>query len=114
MMMTAGEDMAEFMGKQDGKQSEGKRQAGSEGNWMLVEKFEGVEKFVDRNGLILSVGDGKLSAGDEASAESEEKKNTSEIERPNRRTRWHRGVGRFEESNSVPIQVDGNGWRRIF
>jgi hypothetical protein len=56
------------MGKQDGKQSEGKRQAGSESNWMLVEKFEGVKKFVERDGLILRVGNGKLSAGDEASA----------------------------------------------
>ena len=112
--MTAGEDMAEFMRKQDGKQSEGKRQAGSEGGWMLVEKFEGVEKFVDRNGLILRVGDRKLSAGDEASRESEEKKYAGEIERPRRRTRRNRGVGRFEESNGAPIQVDGNGWRRIF
>ena len=39
---------------------------------MLVEKLEGVEKFVERNGLILRVSDGELSASDKAGAKREE------------------------------------------
>ena len=72
-MMTASEEMAEFMGEQNGEKSEGEGQAGSERCGMLVEKFEGIDKFVERNGLILSVSDGKLSSGDQAGAEREEK-----------------------------------------
>ena len=72
-MMTTGEDMAEFMGEQNGEQSESEGQSGGEGHGMLVEKFEGVEEFVERNGLIVRIGDGKLSAGDQAGAKSKKK-----------------------------------------
>ena len=48
---------------------------------MLVKKSEGVEKLVERNGLILRVGDRKLSSGDETGAKSEEKENTGKIKR---------------------------------
>jgi hypothetical protein len=48
---------------------------------MSVKKSEGVDKFVERNGLILRVGDGELSAGNEAGAKSEEKENAGKIKR---------------------------------
>jgi hypothetical protein len=72
-MMTTGEDMAEFMGEQNGKKSKCEGQAGDKGRGTLVEKFESVEKFVERNGLILRVSDSKLSTGDKAGAKRQEK-----------------------------------------
>ena len=71
--MAAGEKMAEFMREQNGEKSEGKRKARREGRGMFVEEGEGVEKLVERNGLILRISEGKLSAGDEASAKSKKK-----------------------------------------
>ena len=73
VMMTAGEEMAEFMGEQNGEQGEGEGQAGSEGRRVFVKESEGVEKLVERNSLVLRVSDGKLSAGDQAGAKSKKK-----------------------------------------
>ena len=87
VMMTAGKEMAELMGEQDGEQSEGERQAGGKSWWVFVKKGEGVEKLIERNGLILRVGESELSAGNQAGAKSEEKKNTGKIKRFKRRAR---------------------------
>ena len=73
VMMAAGEKMAEFMCEQNDEQGEGKRKARREGRWMFVEEGEVVEKLVERHGLIVRISDGKLSAGDEASAQSKKK-----------------------------------------
>lgn len=73
VMMAAGEEMAEFMSEENGEQSESEGQAGGESGGVFVKKSEGVEEFVEGDGLIVGVGDGKLSAGDEAGAKSEEK-----------------------------------------
>ncbi len=73
VMMTAGEEMTELMGEQNGEQSEREGQAGSEGGGVSVKKGEGVEKFVERNSLIPRVSDGKLRAGDQTGAKCEKK-----------------------------------------
>ena len=44
-----------------------------EGRGVFVKKSESVEKPVERNSLILSISDGKLSAGDQAGAKSKKK-----------------------------------------
>jgi len=80
-MMTAGKEMAELMGEQDGEQSEGERQAGGKSWWVFVKKGEGAQKLIERNGLILRVGEGELGAGNEAGAKSEEKENARKIKR---------------------------------
>ncbi len=61
--MTAGKEMAELMGEQNREQSEGEGQTGGESRGVFVKESEGVEKLVERNSLILSVGDGELSSG---------------------------------------------------
>jgi len=80
-MMTAGKEMAELMREQDGEQSEGERQAGGKSWWVFVKKGEGAQKLIERNGLILRVGEGELGAGNEAGAKSEEKENAGKIKR---------------------------------
>jgi hypothetical protein len=72
-MVAAGKKMAELMDEQNGEKSEGEGQARSEGRGVFVKKSEGVEKPVERNSLILSISDGKLSAGDQAGAKSKKK-----------------------------------------
>jgi len=72
-MMAAGKKMAELMDEQNAKKSEGEGQARSKGRGVFVKKCESVEKPVERNGLILRISHGKLSAGDQAGAKSEKK-----------------------------------------
>ena len=71
--MAAGKKMAELMDEENGEKSESEGQARSEGRGVFVKKGEGVEKPVERNSLILSISDGKLSAGDQAGAKSKKK-----------------------------------------
>lgn len=48
VVMAAGEEVAEFVGKKNGKQCEGEGESGKESGRMLVEKFVGVNKLVER------------------------------------------------------------------
>ncbi|SRR6266852_636380 len=48
VMVAAGEEVAEFMGKKNGEQRKGEGEAGEESGRMLVEKFVGVDKLVER------------------------------------------------------------------
>ena len=114
VMMTAGEEMAEFMGEQNGQQSEGEGQACCKGAWVFVKKGEGFEELVEGNGLILRVGEGKLSSGDETGAKREKKQSARDEQHLKRRAGWNRGVGRRGVGNGAPAQVGGSGWRRIF
>lgn len=71
--MAAGKKMAKLMDEQNGKKGEGEGQARSEGRGVFAKEGEGVEKPVERNSLILRIGDGKLSTSDQAGAKSKEK-----------------------------------------
>ncbi len=48
VMMAAGEEVAEFVGKKNGEQREGEGETHEEPGRMLVEKFVGVDKLVER------------------------------------------------------------------
>src|SRR5216684_8502473 len=72
MMVAAGKEMAEFVGEKNGEQGESKRQARGEAKRVFVKESERTEKFVEGEGLVLSIGSGELCAGDEAGAEGEE------------------------------------------
>ena len=48
VVMAAGEEVAEFVGKKNSEQREGEGEAGEESGRMLVEKFVGVNKLVER------------------------------------------------------------------
>lgn len=114
VVMTTSEEVSEFVGEKNGEQSESERQTGGEGGRVLVKKPEGFDKLVQRNGLVLRIGDGELSASDEAGAKSEEEKNAREIEGLERRWRRDGDISRLKECNGAPIEVDGDGRRRIF
>ena len=50
VMMAAGEEVAEFVGKKNGKQREGEGEARKQPGRMLVKKFVGADKLVERGG----------------------------------------------------------------
>jgi hypothetical protein len=81
---------------------------------MLVEEFEGADKFVEGDGFVLGVSDGELRAGDEASTEREKKKNASEEQGFWRRTRRDVSVLELLRWDGAPVEAEGNGGRRIF
>ena len=47
-MMAAGEEVAEFMGKKNGEQRQGEREARKESGRVLVKKFVRLDKLVER------------------------------------------------------------------
>jgi hypothetical protein len=67
-MMAAGEKMAELMGQENGQESGREGKAGKKGYGIFVEQRESAEEFVERDGLIVSIGGGELRAGGEAGA----------------------------------------------
>lgn len=109
-MMAAGEKMAELMGQENGQESGREGQAGEKGYRIFVEKRESAEEFVERDGLIVSVGGGELRAGGEAGAQSKEKKPNGEEERFEGRTRKDRDIILSGRWKSAPIRPC---WKRI-
>ena len=81
---------------------------------MFVEEGEGVEKLVERNGLILHISDGKLSAGNQAGAKSKKKQNACDEEHLERRAWWNGYISRLAEGHGAPIDLDRDGWRWVF
>ena len=47
-MMAAGKEVTEFVGKKNGEQREGEREARKESGRMLVEKFVRADKLIER------------------------------------------------------------------
>jgi hypothetical protein len=114
VVVAAGEKMAEFVGEEDGHQSEGEGEAGGEGEGIFVEESERAEKFVGGEGLVLGVGGGELRAGDEAGAEREEEEEASEEQHFSGWTVGGRGVADAVGRGGAPIDAGRDDWRRIF
>lgn len=74
VMAAAGEEMAEFVGEENGEEREREGQAGEKTGGIFVQEREGAEEFVDGGGLLVGVGDGELRASDKAGGEGAEKK----------------------------------------
>jgi hypothetical protein len=113
MVVAASEEMAEFVGEENEKKSEGERETGGQAERVLVKESEGAEKFVGGKGLVLSVGGGELGSGDEASAEREKEEDASEEKHSPGRTVGDRGVA-DTIGRGAPIDVRRYGWRWIF
>ena len=114
MMIAAGKEMTQFVREKNGEQSESKRQARGEAERVFVKKSERAEKFVEREGLVLSVGSSELCPGDEARAKREEEEDAGKNQHLPGRTVGDRGVVDAAGRSGAPIHVDGNGRRRIF
>jgi hypothetical protein len=109
MVVTAGEEMAEFVGEKNGEKSGGEGKACKKGGGILVEEREGAEELVEGSGLIAGIGDSELGPGGEAGAEGEEKEGYSEDEGLEGRSRENGDVilsGR-RESGPVVGGLDG-------
>lgn len=81
VVVAAGEEVAELVSEKNDEQRGGKGQAGEKASWVFVKKREGAKKIVERDGLVVSVRDGELRAGSEASAECQEKEKNGEKQR---------------------------------
>lgn len=113
VMMAASEEVTQFMSEQNEEQREGERKTCGEGEGVLVNQGERTDELVEGNGLILRISNGELSAGDQASAKSEKEQNACEEERLCRRPLGNRSVLDFADRESAPVDVDGDGWRRV-
>jgi len=110
-MIAAGEEVAEFVGKKNGEQREGEREAREESRGMLVKKFVGVDKLVERGGEILGIRIGELRACGEAGAKREQEQNAGEYESSGGRARRYGKVLGLNEGLGTPINMD---WDRAW
>src|SRR5258705_9243319 len=88
VVMAAREEVAEFVSQENGEESEGEGESGGQGERVAINESEGADEFVPGDGFVVGVGDGEMGAGDEASAESQHEKRTSEKQRPCGRPWW--------------------------
>ena len=109
VMMAAGKEVAEFVGKKNGEQREGEGEAREESGRMLVEKFVRVDKLVERGSEILGIRVGELSAGGEAGAKREQEQDACEYKSSGGRARRNGQVLRPEEGFGAPIHMDWDG-----
>ena len=114
MMIAAGKEMTQFVREKNGEQGESKRQACGEAERVFVKKSERAEKFVEREGFVLSIGSRELRTSDEASAKREEEEDTGKNQHLPGRTVGGRGVADAAGRSGAPIHDDGDGRRRIF
>ena len=114
MVMAAGEKMSQLMCEKNGEQGKSKRNASREACRMFVEERESVDEFVIRSRLIICVSDRELSAGDQAGAKSKQKQDACKDERSCGRAARNRGVLEFVNRNGAPIDIDWDGWRKVF
>ena len=114
MMVAAGEEVAEFMCKKDGKQRESKRKTCNETRGILVEELEGSEKFVKGTGIVLGIGHRELRASNEAGAEGQKKEHAGEEKGFERETARCSCVLRFAGRNRLPINAGRDGWGSVF
>jgi hypothetical protein len=114
MVVTAGEEVAEFVSEEDEEESESKRKTRREGGGMAVKEREIADELVDGGFLIVSEGEGELRAGNEAGAECEKKKQDGEEQRFERRMS---ADGRKERSfggKRAPVEMCAGSLGRIF
>lgn len=74
VVVAASEEMAQLVSEKNDKKGRGERQARKKTRRVLVEQREGICELVERGGLPVGVGAGKLRARNETSAEGEQKK----------------------------------------
>jgi len=109
VMMAAGKEVAEFVGKKNGEQRKGKREARKEPGRMLVEKFVGVDKLVERGSQVLGIRAGELSAGCETSAKRKKEQAGGGQEGSGWGARRNgKGLG-LHEGIGTPIHVNRDG-----
>jgi hypothetical protein len=73
VVVTAGEEMAEFVSEQNGQEGQSEGESGGQGERVAIDEREGVNEFVPGDGFVVGVGDGEMRAGHEAGAKREEK-----------------------------------------
>ena len=76
---------------------------------MAIEERKGANELIERDGLIVRVGGGKLRAGGEASAEREKKQRDGEEEGLQRRTGANRSVIGGRRGNRAPVKRGRGG-----
>jgi len=106
--------MAQFVGQQNDKQGQGERETCGKGSGFLVEKSEGADELVEIDGLVVRIRDAELCASDKTGAEREKEQNTCKQEGLQGRPARNGNVLHFADRESAPVNVNGDGWRRVF
>lgn len=103
VMMAASEEMAELVSEKNDQESGSERQTSDEAGRILVKESEGAKEIVERDGLIVGVGDGELRASGEASTERQEKEEYGEKKRFEGRPRKNRNVVPSDGRKIAPV-----------
>lgn len=72
-MMAAGEIVPEFVSEKNDEERDRKRQSREKKRRVQVSKTKRLKESVERGGLIVGIGCGKMRAGDERGEKGEEK-----------------------------------------
>jgi len=99
--------MPQFVREQDAEQRGGKGKTREEPGGIFVKKCKRAPQFIDGDGLIVRIGDGKLRSRDEAGAKSEQEKHNGKNQRFSRRTRRNLGEIPLADKFVVPIEAFG-------
>jgi hypothetical protein len=78
VVMAASEEMAKLMRQKNCHERQGEWEAAQKGGGMAIEKCKGANELIDRDGLIVCVGGGKLRASGKASTQREKKERDGE------------------------------------
>jgi hypothetical protein len=118
VVMSASEKMRQLVGEQDRQQGQRKRQPGDQRGRLAVQERERVKEFVEGKRLAVGVGNGKLRASDQASAQRQQEQPESNEKRPQRRVWRNRPIVSRECRLGAPIEGwGGNGggaiWERV-
>ena len=73
VVMATGEEVAEFVSEENRQQRKREGESSGEGERVTIGQREGANEFVPRDGFVVGVGDGEVRAGDEASAQRQQK-----------------------------------------
>jgi hypothetical protein len=113
--MAAGKKMTKFMRQKNEEKSQREGEAAKEGGRMAIEERQGTNKFIDRDGLVVVVGSGKLSAGSEASTEGKEKQHNGYKQSLQGRTPASESVVGFRRRKRRPVKSGGGciSWKRV-
>src|SRR5215467_14842745 len=107
MIVTASEEMPQFMCEQNSQQRGRKRKSCEKSGRVFVEKGEAAKERAKGNGFIVCISEGKLSSRHETGAKSQEEKHEGKKQRFCRRARRNLRVIPLADEIVVPIQAFG-------
>jgi hypothetical protein len=73
MVMATGEEVAEFVSEENRQQRKREGESSGESERVTIGQRKGPDEFIPGDGFVVGIGDGEVRAGDEASAQRQQK-----------------------------------------